>query len=102
MMPFENELVKTSCRPWWFSAVVCVGSSVSLLCYGDFGGPWLVYLGPYSVATGVQSLIFDVRDLVNKTQTKCGDKHKVSTYNAVVKGRDWFDSEIADHRFVWT
>ena len=61
----------------------------------------MVYLGPYSVATGVQSLIFDVRDLVNKTQTKCGDKHKVSTYNAVVKGRDWFDSEIADHRFLW-
>ena len=82
--------------------MACVGSSVSLLCYEDIGGPWLVYLGPYPVVTGVQSIIFDMRDLVNKTQTKCGDKHKISTYNAVVKGRDWFDSEIADHRFVWT
>ena len=61
----------------------------------------MVYLGPYPEVTGVQSLIFDVRDLVNKTQTKCGDKHKVSAYNAVVKGGDWFDSVIANHIFVW-
>ena len=62
----------------------------------------MVYLGPYPVVTGVQSIILDMRDLVNKTQTKCGDKHKVSAYSAMVKGRDWFDSESADHRFVWT
>ena len=81
--------------------MVCVGSSVSLLCYGDFGGPWLVYLGPYPVVAGVRSIIFDERDPMNKTRTKCGDKHKVSAYNAVVKGRDRFDSAIANHRLVW-
>ena len=61
----------------------------------------MVYLGPYPVVAGVRSIIFDVRDPMNKTRTKCGDKHRVSAYNAVVKGGDWFDSAMANRRFVW-